>query len=137
MAFTHTFLRGWSSSTGGSLSKSVSASGGLEVSVQETIPISTSDKLLTDVKFTIAQLKGLYIVANQPLKLEFNSSSAPVNTINLIADVPFAWVFGDPTLTDNNGTPAAFVDVTAVYVTNASITNTSDLEIRILTDPTV
>lgn len=134
MAFTHTFTRGWASSNGGTLSKQVQAVGGAEVGLSEAIPATTTDALVAFV-MDVSQMKGVYIVSDADLTLQFNDGTTPSNTITLLANKPFVWVFGDIALRDTAGAVIT-TDITAIYATNAGAV-AANLEIRACYDPTV
>lgn len=131
---THTFTRGWSNG-GSTLSKQIAVDAGAELNVDETIPASTTDALVA-FAMDVSQLKGLYIVSNVALGLQFNDGTTPSNTITLVANRPYVWVFGDAAIRDTAGAVIT-TDITGVYVTNADADNAALLQIRAIYDPTV
>ncbi len=133
MALTHYFSFGHQSN-GANISKTITKSADAESNIDASIP-NGADQL---VAFTldVSQLKGLYIVSDQDVVIETNSSSSAVNVFTMTAGVPFVWVQGSmPALRDTAAT-AVTVDITALYVTNASGTSAT-VQIRALIDPTV
>lgn len=131
--FTHLFTRGWTNG-GGTLSKQITVQSGGEKNLDETIPGSTTDQLV-DFDMDVSQMKGLFIVADQDCTIKTNSSGSPVNTITLLANVPFVWVAGDAALRDTGGAVIT-TDITKLYVTVGGAT-AALLQIRSLYDPTV
>ncbi len=133
MAFTHNFNRGWNNG-GQAINKSIAVSGGAETNIDETIAASATN-IAIEFTLDISQLKGLFLNSDRNITIKTNSSGSPDNTFTLQANVPFAWVFGDPTLRDTGGT-AVTVDVASIFVTNADSVNAALVQIRSLTDPT-
>lgn len=131
---THNFTRGWTNG-GASLSKQVQVNSGAELNVDETIPVSTTDQLVA-FAMDVSQLKGLYIVSNTALLLQFNDGTTPSNTITLAANTPYMWFFGDPAIRDTAGA-AITTDITGIFATNSSADTAALLQIRALYDPTV
>lgn len=81
------------------------------------------------IAFTLAALKGYYIVSDQDLTLETNSSSAADDTIAMVANKPLVWY-------DGCGYDKHFTaDVTTLYFSNAGAT-TANLTIDVLKDAT-
>jgi hypothetical protein len=78
----------------------------------------------------VSQDRGCFILSDQNLTLETNSPSAPGNTLTLVANIPYVWY------TDKYDALKFTVDITALYVTNASAA-TAHLQIEFLIDPTV
>lgn len=65
----------------------------------------------------ISQLQTFYIVSSRPVTVKTNSTSAPDDQLDLLADQPMTWYAGDA----DNGLPALFsADITALYITTPS-----------------
>jgi hypothetical protein len=82
-----------------------------------TQEISIADSItdqLNNLAITVASVKSIYLCSNKALTLKTNSSGAPDDTLNLVADVPYVWN------TDSYDSLLLTVDVTAFYLTNAS-----------------
>lgn len=132
MSFTHRHSRGWSSSGATSLpyDKDVTHEG--EENRSLAIPDGTTD-LLVSLAVDITVLKALFIGSDQDITIETNqaggSSGAPDDTLTLPANQPVSWQENDVM------TCPLTVDVTQIYVTNAS-GSTANLEIRTLEDAT-
>lgn len=106
----------------------VSASGG-EGNVDEPIADSETDKLVAFV-CDFSQMKSFYMVSSQDLSVDTNQVHPGIDEFELKANEPLAW-------TENCGLANPFsADVTALYVTNASGSETR-FQIRKLEDPTV
>lgn len=130
MAITETLTLVWGR-VSETISKSVSLSSGAVVDIDEAIADDTTDGLVA-LTLDVSQLKLVYIVCDQAVTLETNSSSSPDDTLTLTADTPVLWYVGC-------GYPIGDLfsaDVTALYVTNAS-GGTATLRCRFLLDPTV
>jgi len=78
----------------------------------------------------VSQLKAIYILSDQNITLETNSGSAPADTLNLLANVPYVWHTG------SYFTNLLTTDVTASYWTNAS-GSVANVNIELVVDPTV
>ena len=129
MAITHDLLL--SLSVGGnSVSKTVSATSGQELNVEETIPDPSTD---LNVAFAAvrAKLKSFYMVADQAVTVETNDGTTPDNTFSLSAGVPVIWY---PNIGIGINTFLA-ADITSLKLTNASGEDAA-LKIRAVIDPT-
>lgn len=79
------------------------------------------------ISIDVSEMLLLYMVSDQDLSIETNSSSSPGDTITLTANVPYLW--RDDNATCGSGAGGAdsvtklSVDVTALYLTNASGSN--------------
>ena len=78
-----------------------------------TVPDSTTD-LEVAVEIDVSEIKSIYLHSTQNITLETNSGGAPVDTINLIANVPYSFT------TDSYFTNLLATDVTAFFLTNSS-----------------
>lgn len=128
MAFTATLHENLALS-GETLTASNSYSGNSSgPSIDEAIPDSSTDLLIT---FALDQsaMTLIYILSDQVLTLETNNSSAPTDTLVLVAGEPYIWHTG------SLFTNLITADITVLYATNAS-GSTANLKIRVLTDPT-
>ena len=102
--------------TGGGLSVSqdTTVTGDSTITVNTSVADSVTDQLLT-ISLDQSLLKGYYIHSTFAITVETNSSSAPTDTIVLVANVPL--VHG---ATTDLYTGLITADVTAIYLTNAS-----------------
>lgn len=74
-----------------------------------------TDKALSIGGVDQSQLVAVWLLSNAAVTLETNSSSAPDDTIALVANVPYVWCTGDP------DTCAITADIAStIYATNAS-----------------
>jgi hypothetical protein len=93
------------------------------------VQITVGSDREVSVAFTLAALKGYYIVSDQALTLETNSSSAPTDTIILAAGKPLVW-------NESSGNAKHFTaDVTKFFFTNAAAV-TANVSIRVAKDAT-
>lgn len=98
-----------------------------------TLTASQANKEVT-LAFTTSNLKSIFILATQDVKLYTNhaSGSNPDDTIQLKANVPFTWQTG-------TGIPVPFAgnsgDITKIYLTNDAA-SAADVQIRMLKDAT-
>jgi hypothetical protein len=82
-----------------------------------------------DLAFATARLKSFFIVADQDVTLETNSSSAAADSFELAAGVPLIW-------TEGSGIENPFgVDVTKIYLSNGAA-DAAIVQLRVLVDPT-
>lgn len=98
-------------------------------SIEESFADATTDGLLA-FTLDVSQCKSFYMVSTQDITIETNDGTTPGNTINLVAGVPYLWH------ADSYQAFLLTVDVTALYITNAS-GQTATLQIEVLFDPTV
>lgn len=126
MSLTHTLTIAYTNGAE-TLRNSVERTSGAEANISETIAASQTDKL---VAFTldVSQAKSVFVQADAACTVETNSSSAPDNTLSLVADEPIIWYSG------SSLTNPFTVDVTKLYVTT---TVETVLDVRVLYDPTV
>lgn len=101
---------------------------GLRIAISE--PIAIASDVLVALSVDVSQVKGVFILSDQDVTLETNSSSAPDNTLSLKANIPYVWY------TNKYDALKFTSDITALYVTNASAA-VANLVVEILTDPTV
>src|SRR4051812_5617459 len=109
----HTFTMGWKSDSGAALSKPVAVTDAAETALDLVVPDATTNQLAT-IAIDISQTSDLYLVSNCNVTIKTNSTSSPGDTITLLAGIPLVWFTGC-----GYAIPLS-VDVTALYVTNAS-----------------
>ena len=111
----------------GTIQESTAYTGQSYTEIDEDIAVGT------DVQVTIAidvsAVKAFYIVSDRAITLETNSGGSPVNTIALLAGIPYFWH------TSMYDTFKLTTDVTAMFFTNASGA-TAAVKVRVLQDPT-
>lgn len=128
MAITHNLTLSWQSGEGASISKKVSATGGQEINISESVPDSSTDLQIT-CNVDVSALKSLYIVSDKDMTLETNSGSTPTDTLSLKAGVPIVWE-------SNMGTTNPLTaDVTALFATTGAV-GAAILDFKALQDPT-
>lgn len=126
MSITHTTRLTWTSPGGVDITASVSESADAEQNRELAIAASTPDQQF-DLDFAFADLKSIFMLADQDLTIETNDGTTPDDTISLVAGVPFWWC-------DSSGLPNPFsADISAIFVTNAEA-ETATLKIRALFD---
>lgn len=131
MAFTHTVATNWSGG-GISIPRSNQYSGSGEVNITETVADSITDKEVALV-LDVSEIKSIYIVSDQDLTLETNNAGAPVDTIALLAGVPYIW--NTDSYPSASEPPELNADITALFLTNAS-GSTATFELRCIVDVT-
>jgi hypothetical protein len=119
-------------------------SGDVESTVDKTVTIVTGDAV-DDMELTIATgvtdqlvvfacalaaMKGYYIVSDQAISLQTNSSGSPDDTIALVANEPLVW--NEKSL----HTKAFTVDITALYLTTGVISASAAVRIIFVRDST-
>ena len=112
-----------------SISTSKTYTSGKTVGISEAVADSVTDQehaLVLDV----TQIKALIIRCDQDMTVKFNDSGAPVPSLSMKKDVPYIWT------TDSLDTLLLTVDVTKVFVTNASGTD-GTFELDTIIDPTL
>jgi hypothetical protein len=127
MSFSYTVTQSVQSLAGQkSASKQYVAAASLEIDEQIAIAADVPVVMNLDV----SQVKAFLIVSDQDVTAEFNSSGAPTPSIALKKDVPYIWT------TDSYDTFKLTVDVTALFITNASAA-IANVSIRAAYDPTI
>jgi hypothetical protein len=112
LSTTHKLTFSISSDSGGTpLSGVQSEVGSTAIEFDQQYGASLTDQLLA-VAFIAANVQSIFLVSDKGLKIETNSATAPVNTINLKPGTPFPWsksagYFPNPFT----------ADVTAIYIT--------------------
>jgi hypothetical protein len=92
------------------------------------VPDSTTD-LLVNLEVDVSQIQVIVMMSDQALTVETNSSSAPTDTISLLANKPWIW---HPNSYDAN---LLTTDVTALYLTNSS-GSAATFELELIHDAT-
>lgn len=126
MAFTHTIGRSWASG-GLSLSSSKAYSASAEYNFTEAI-LAVADTEVACV-LDVSEIKSVFIVCDEDIKMETNNGGAPDETIDLLADEPYVW-HTDAYFANEFG-----VNITALFFTNTS-GNTATVQFRCLVDST-
>jgi len=127
MSISHTIAVNWTDGAATS-ANDVTVTGTSAERISEAIADSTTDGAVT-YTCDMSALAGLFIVSDQALTLETNSSSSPQETITLVADTPVVWYTGCGYTKPYAG------DVTSLFATNAS-GSTANLTIVTITDAT-
>ena len=83
------------------------------INVAASIADAQTDKLVV-CSLDVSQIKAIFILSDQDLTLETNDGTTPDNTIALKAGIPYVWY------TNKYQVLLLTVDVTALYLTNAS-----------------
>lgn len=126
-----TWELGWSVRTGGSwqdVRKQFTNTGCVEI--DETVANGQTDKLVT-FSLDVSQIKAFELYSDVAVTVETNAvDHSGGNQIVLVAGLPYRWC------SDDYNTFLLTVDVTKLYITNAS-GSTANITIRALYDPTV
>lgn len=125
MAFTHVKGVTYKNDAGTIASVTNTYTGNAEANLELSVAASTTNGE-HDLVFTAASIVSLCIYATAALTIKTNSTSAPDDTIALAAGEAITWASGD------SATSPFTVDVTKLYITNASSTVASTLKIRVL-----
>lgn len=128
MAFTHTLARTWLGE-GRSIESPTTYTADAQESLNLTVPADSTD-LLVALQLDVSQIRAIYFVSDKTLTLKTNSDSAPDETINLVAGVPYMWAFGDYLVN------LLATDITAIYLTRGS-GDDAQFQLEALSDPTV
>lgn len=91
MSFTHKFTQSYNTAAG-SLAKEISATD--DGQDERDIAVAAETTVTVDIDLVVANLKGVYIEADQNLTVLLKAAAATVQTINLVANVPVAWITG-------------------------------------------
>lgn len=121
--------------SGRTIKGNVNISSGNNKSVDESIPDSSTDLLVTET-VDVSTLQSIIMVSDQQITVETNDGTTPQETIILKANDPLVWRKGGNQL-DGSDYPAIpfSADVTGFFVTNASGA-AAQLKMEILNDPT-
>lgn len=111
-----------------SLTKNVTKSADGSLSRVFDVPASTSDHEVA-LAIDVSEIKSIYIQSNQNITLETNETTAPPDTLALLADEPYLWWTG--WLYTNLLT----TDITTTFWTNGT-TNVATVHIEGVVDPT-
>jgi hypothetical protein len=125
LSYTHKLTFSISSDSGGTpLSGVQSEVGSTEIAQDQQFGAGLTDQLLT-VAFNFANVQSIFLLSDKGLKIETNSGTSPVNTINLKPGSPLAWSVSEGYF------PNPFTaNVTAFYITT---TVAARLQVKILT----
>jgi len=129
MSFTHS-IEASVQTSGKRVSSTFAVTDGQEQALDFTINPSVTDGPVDTFDFLIARLKSIYILSDQDVTLETNSSSAPSNTIALKANKPLVWYTGS-----YFANPFT-VDVTSLFFTTGAIPAAANIQMVALVDPT-
>ena len=127
MSFTHSLTQAVNGMSQ-PVSRSNNYTGSGEVSVDEAVPDSTTDQLVT-IAIDVSAIQSFYMVSDQALTVETNSGSVADETIVLAANIPFVET------SDNYHADILATDITALYLTNAS-GSTANFKLRCVQDVT-
>jgi hypothetical protein len=112
MSFSHTITQNWSGD-GRGLAASTAYSGDGQESREVAVPHPTTDQEVAFV-LDVSEIEAIYMVSDQDLTVETNNGSSPVDTISLVAGVPYVWT------AKSYHTCLLTTDVTALFLTNNS-----------------
>lgn len=127
MSFTHVVSQSIDSGAG-AITKSKTYTNSGRISISEDIATAITDGPII-VAIDVSAVESFLLVSNQDVTIETNNATTPSDTINLLAGVPYIWT------TDSYDTLKLTVDVTIIYVTNASGA-TATIQIEALVDAT-
>ena len=127
MSFTHSLTQA-ANGMSQPISRSNNYTAGSEVNVDEAVPDSTTDQLVT-IAIDVSAIQSFYMVSDQVLTVEFNNSTTGVPTIVLAANIPFIET------ADNYHVDLLGTDITVLYLTNAS-GSIANFKLRCVFDPT-
>lgn len=111
---------------GGSIASNYTVTAGLAVSIDETIPASSTNVAIS-AGIDVSALQGLVYTADQACTIKVNSTGSPTKTITLSAGEVFVWKSGQ------SSDPLGSSDVTTLYVT---CTPETRFQLSALVDPT-
>ena len=94
-----------------------------------TVPDSTTD-MEVNIDVDVSQIKSIYLHSTKDLLVETNSGGTPIDTLSLIANVPYSWT------TDEYFTNTFATDITAIFLTNASGASATFI-LEVLVDSTI
>jgi hypothetical protein len=122
--FNHSITHGYTDDGGNVFNSIIKFTGQTEAGYDGTIAANATDFLI-DIAFPITGLQSLCIWSDTNLTVKTNSSSSPVQTIALLANVPISWGAG------TGATDPITAAVTSLYVTNATA-NPAKFKVRAL-----
>lgn len=112
MAFSHVLTK--SVGTGG---KTISGQKTYSGDSRISIDVSVADEAVdfhVDMTLDVSEIDSIFILSDQSITLETNNAGTPVDTISLVANVPYCWD------TDCYFANILDSDITGLYFTNAS-----------------
>jgi hypothetical protein len=122
--FNHTIIDSYTDDAGAVFSTSNKFTGQTEAGYDGTIAANATDFFI-DIAWPTTGAQSLSLWSDTNLTVKTNSNTAPVQTINLLANVPVEWGTGMGT---TNPITAA---VTSLYVTNGTA-NPAKFKVRAL-----
>lgn len=128
MSYSHTLTQTIDPSGGNAVTANKQYTATSQVRVKEPVANGQTDRQIF-VSIKVAVVKSIIIKSTQNVTLETNSGTTPSNTLNLLANVPYIWN------TDSYDALKLTVDVTSVFITNASGAS-ADIDIDVIVDPT-
>jgi hypothetical protein len=121
--FTHTIIDSYTDDAGSAFNASNKFTGQTEAAYDGTIAANATDSYI-DIAWPTTGAQSLCLWSDTNLTVKTNSSTAPVQTIALLANVPLEWGTG-------MGTNPITSAVTSLYVTNATA-NPAKFKVRAL-----
>ena len=100
-------------SPSGTVVAQASATGNVNLELDLVVPASSTNYLVDTVDFPITGLQAVLFYSAVDMTVKTNSSSAPDQTITLVAGVPFFWTYG-------NGTDPITAAISKIYVTSTA-----------------
>ena len=113
MASTAELIIG-ASSNAQNIQANLSGSGNTQVNFEQSIAALTTNQNFI-LALDVSQIKFIVLKSDQALTIKTNSSGSPTDTINLLAGVPYVWVYNA-----NYNSLLLTGDVTSIYVTNGT-----------------
>jgi hypothetical protein len=116
MALSHRTVISWSDGAN-AITGTITNVPGLSIMVQETIPPSSTNLLVTCAIDNSTVQEIVMLASGGAMTLKTNSSGSPAATINLVDGVPLIWnsTGGYSSLANS---PIGTTDVTVIYVTS-------------------
>lgn len=125
--FTHTVGKSYKNDAGTIATTTASYTGNRENDLSVSVPASTTNQPYVFAT-TLSKWQSCVIYAKGALTLKTNSSSAPTDTLSLVANQALIW---DTDLGSAGQAKPFTGDVTQIFLTNAA-TSAVSLDIRIL-----
>ena len=127
MSASQSLLYQWTGA-GEVISHTITETDAAQVTIDESVADGQTDVLVACV-IDVSEIAMLFIVSSQDVTLETNSGAAPDDSFSLRANEPLVWH------TNSYHTRPLTVDVTGLYVTNASGA-AANVKVRCLYDST-
>lgn len=127
MSVSHSIEQNWESA-GRRLTSQNVYSAGAQSTLDEAIPDESTD---LELVFTldVSEIESIIIICDQDLTLKTNNATTPVDTLDLLAGLPYIWTV------DSYFENKLTTDITALFVTNAS-GKVANLHLEEVHDPT-